>query len=225
MSVTDYLLQECEILDWWASERLVVDEACRSAQDRFLTEATGAVEKLPSYQLLYNSDARTHIQRKLQSDINVFNRRMEAQLRKSCEMSIARNTRQDQFGTIEWGETAALIASGVTAAGAVGAAAAATGIATTATATTVLGFFATGTVVTFSWPIFSVAAAAALTASYASPAIAGWATSKLRRRFKAHLGRTVEMALVDGRGESARETLLTALDAARDARMASLGQR
>jgi hypothetical protein len=222
MSVTDYLLRECEVLDWWNTERLHVDEACRSALERYVDKACVAVDELSSYQLLYKSEARLHIQRKLQSDINVFNRRMELKLRKSCELSMARNERPDQFASFELRETAALMASGAAAVGAMGAAVAATGLATTATVTTVLGLFATGTIVTFSWPLFSVAAAVALSASYASPAIAGWATSKLRRRFKAYLSRMAEMALTDGNGQSARETLLASLDAARDARLAAL---
>jgi len=115
MSVTDYLLRECEVLDWWNTERLHVDEACRSALERYVDKACVAVDELSSYQLLYKSEARLHIQRKLQSDINVFNRRMELKLRKSCELSMARNTRPDQFASFELRETAALMASGAAA--------------------------------------------------------------------------------------------------------------
>lgn len=224
MTISDDLLRECEVLDWWSAERLHVDESCRSALERYVGNAYDAVDKLSSYQLLYKSEERLHIQRKLQSDINVFNRRMESQLRKSCELSMAKNLPLEQFSTLELRETAALLASGAAAVGAVSAAAAATGLATTVTATSVLGFFATGTIITFSWPVFSVAAAVALSASFASPTIAAWATSKLRGRFKNHLGQAAEKALVCGNGRSARETLLASLDAARDTRLASLEQ-
>ncbi|WP_284483970.1 hypothetical protein [Sedimentitalea xiamensis] len=183
------------------------------------------IDALSAWDLLHESDARQHVQRKLQSDIAMFSRRMERSLRDSVEESMAEIEGAAVFDGLGYYEGAALAAGGVLAAGAVGAAAAAGGIATTTTATAILGLFTTGAVVTFSWPVFSVAAAVALAASYTSPAILGWATSSLRDRFKTHVRDCAERAMIADEANSVRMRFLGRLDLALDRRLAALEER
>ena len=218
----DFLIQESETLDWWSAERLRVDQECRAACERYVQTAMERIDALSAWDLLYETDARQHVQRKMQSDVVMFSRRLERSLRDSVEESISEIEGATAFGGLGYDEGAALAAGGAIAAGAVGAAAAATGMATTTTASAILGLFSTGVVVSFSWPVFSAAAALALVASYTSPAIIGWATSSLRCRFKAHVEDWATQALVAQNAASVRTRYLAKLDTARDRRLAAL---
>jgi hypothetical protein len=218
----DTLFLECEILDWWNAERLRVDRECIAARKRYVEKATERIDALTPVQLLHDSTARLHVERQLKSDITMFGRRMEQSLREVAAESMAALEGEEEFDGLGYGEGALLVAGGAVAAGAVGVAGAAAGVATTATVTSILGIFATGTVVTFSWPVFSAAAAVALVASYSSPAIAGWAVSKLRCRFAEHVEKLATRALVASDANSVRAGLLKALDAALERRLADL---
>lgn len=221
----DKLIQESETLDWWSSERCRVDRECRSACERYVQAAMEQVDALSVQDLLYESGKRRHVQRKLQSDIVMFSRRLERSLRESVRESMSEIEGAAAFDGLGYGEGAALAVGGVMAVGAVGAAAAAGGIATTTTATAILGLFTTGAVVTFSWPVFTAAAAVALAASYTSPAILGWATSSLRDRFKSHVRDWAMRALIAEDVDSVRTQFLRRLDLARDCRLSALEER
>jgi hypothetical protein len=198
----DTLIQQSETLDWWNSERFRVDQECRAALQRYVAKATERIDALTP----------------VQSNIVVFSRRLERSLRDAAAESMSEIEGAAAFDGLGYDEGAALAAGGVMAAGGLGAAAAATGT----TATAILGLFSTGTLVTFSLPVFSAAAAVALVASYTSPAIIGWATSSLRDRYKAHIEEWAARALVADEATSVRTLFLDRLDIARDRRLAAL---
>ncbi|SPJ29420.1 hypothetical protein [Falsiruegeria mediterranea] len=226
IQTAETLLSEQEILSWWSSERGRVDRECRAAAERFIKKACDQIEELTLKQVLLPSEQRKHIERGLQSDINMFNRRMERSLQDALSDSIEKIEGLEQFSSNSLRDNATLAAGGAVGFGAIAIAAAAPVIATTTTATTFLGFFATGTLVTFSWPVFAIVGVTAGAAALTSPTLVSKGRRGIQARFKAHIKKTVEQSLMSSGGKEptggTRTILFHELDRARDLRLERL---
>lgn len=218
------LLEKQEIIAWWSAERGRIDRECRAQEDRVRGRAFAGVDALSMRQLFFPSAERKVVERRIESDINMFNRRMVRALHESCAVSLQRiegTRRFDGQGHDE--ASAALALGGAMGIGSVGVAAMATGAATTVSASTILGLLTFGTVATFSWPVFTAFAVGSATLAVGSGGMANWAAERRRRGFKSHIVRTVREALVraapGAETASTREALLAAVDRARDLRL------
>ena len=219
-------LAKQEILAWWSTERARVDRDCRDAAENYRQIAGKSVDELTLMELIRGGEKRKAVEEQLRSRMNVFNRRMERSLQETCVASISR-IEGVEFEHSLLSEAAVLAGTGVTAAGSLGLAVVATGVATTTTVTTVLGIFSTGTVVTFSWPVFAVAAVGATALAVVSTRMQGYAAERLKANLKEKIGRSIEAALVGdnnkGETKSTRQSLLELLDEARDIRVRAIG--
>ncbi|MGO4915524.1 hypothetical protein [Pseudogemmobacter sp. W21_MBD1_M6] len=191
-------IQRAEVIDWWEAERARIYDACLAARETFKTRASAAAADLSMKDLLMPSaTARTAIERQIQSDVNMLNRRLAASLQSSFEASVMRVEGNAAFDGATLSEMAALAGSGALALGTLGLVATATSFATT---TATFMFFVP--VTTVSWPLFAVVGASAVAAAYFFVPAREGAEKLIRDRFLTHLDTMLERLLTDPDGNS-----------------------
>lgn len=191
-------IKRAEIVDWWETERTRIYQACLEAKAASRTRASAAAADLTMKDLLMPSaTARAAIERQIQSDVNMLNRRLAASLQSSFEASVMRVEGNAAFDGATLSEMAALAGSGALALGTLGLVATATSFATT---TATFMFFIP--VTTVSWPIFAVVGATAVAAAYFFVPARMGAEKAIRDRFLTHIDTMLERLLTDPDGNS-----------------------
>lgn len=191
-----------EIIDWWEAERLRVHEACLAAHERYLAKAIEATQALSMKDLLLpRSTAIKAIERQLNSDVNMLNRRLAASLQKSFEASALRVEGEAGFTGPGVFEKATLAAGGAMAIGSIGLAATASSLATTTA--TFMFFIPTASV---SWPIVAIAGIGATTLAVLSPSTVRRGRNMMRTRFENHLDKTLRRLLLQESGNGPQST-------------------
>ena len=189
-------MQREDILCWWEEERFRLYMKCKESRDKICEYAIKKSRGIPVNQLLFSkkSQAIRDIEKEIGIRIEVVNSNLADSLQKSLEDSIEVIERS-QIGKITPSskeEILKLIGGGVAAAGAVGLALGATSIATTTTT-----IFFVVPVITFSWPIFVMVGAGALTLAAASPLLLISAEKMVRQRVERYLEKSISGILLN----------------------------
>ena len=203
-----------------------MDQACRKLAERLDADTRQRVAELDrKHLILPTSMARRKINRNIERKINALSTKLQNSLQASLDASMARSERVSDRA-IEGAEGATFAAALVTGGGAI---LGVGGAAVAATTTTTVGFWIfAAPVVTFSWPVFAVGAAGAVSLAALSPKLMDRAAEVRRGKIAEHLAGTIDERLLGSdpkaKNPSIRATLLLALDKARDARLAALEQ-
>jgi hypothetical protein len=212
-------IQRAEILDWWEAERWRIRQAVEAAHEKYLEKARSSVEDLALKELLLpTSRARKTIERQIESDVNILNRRLASSLKSSFEASVAEVEGASGYAGATLVETATVAASGALAVGSIGIAGAATGLATT-TGT----FLFVIPTISFSWPVFAAVGVGVTTMAFASPKALRqcrvMVTSRYLRHIEDMLDRVLLADIPDRKRHSTWLTFRSQLDHAAEERL------
>lgn len=217
-----------EILDWWSAERAQLVRRTEEGAERLREMVSERVDALSRRDLFWPGAAHKELREDLEAEVEALVEDLSNHLRESSNQSIETVEGAGALSSIDIVSAATLVASGAMAAGAVGAAVMAGSLATTVTTTSILGFFATGTIVTFSWPVFVAVGTGATLLAIASPQVASLAVERLRERQRGKLLEWVDDVIIgsprqkSGSDSSVRARILALADAVRDIRLKEL---
>ncbi len=190
-----------------------------AAHEKYLERANSSVEELALKELLLpTSSARRAIERQIESDVNILNRRLASSLKSSFEASVAEVEGASGYAGATLVETATVAASGALAVGSIGIAGAATGLATT-TGT----FLFVIPTISFSWPVFAAVGIGVTTMAFASPKALRQCRMMVTRRYLRHIQDMLDRVLLadipDRKRNSTWVTFRSQLDHAAEERL------
>lgn len=213
-------LQRAEVIDWWEAERLRVVETCRLARNSEIEMIDKELAQMGVKDILLpRSRARRHVERQLQSDVNMLRKRLAKSLQESFEASFTKIEGSSAILRHASGEVAALTGGAIGNVVVAGLAVSASGVATS-TVTTFIFFTST----IFSWPTYLAALGATAIVVAASPFSPTKASAAVvRSRFRKQLVKLVDHAIAGENGSSAEnctvDIFLKQLDEARRVRL------
>lgn len=216
-----------EIVTWWSQERGGTTLACQNFFESLRDRVNRQIDDLSGIHSIPGVSKR-QIEAVIKAEVVEFVRHIERKLSDSCSASIQTVGDFEISHALEASDVAKYSVIGMAGAGTIGVAAASTGLATVSTTATILGIFAGGTVITFSWPIFGSVALFSLAAATVTGLGAKGIVEKQKQRMKKSAEEELFGRLI---GPSSRKgvkpiliELYEQLDLARDSRLESLRQ-